>query len=68
MEFPFRTCLHLRGIRGTDMKNKSVLALVIDLYTLTENHGDWFPDGVHPNVEGYEKIAEYIYDVLKEKL
>lgn len=44
------------------------MALVIDLYTLTENHGDWFADGVHPNVEGYEQIAEYIYDVLKEKL
>lgn len=43
-------------------------AIVIDLYEFTEDHGDWFADGVHPNVKGYEKIAGYIYEVLKETL
>lgn len=42
-------------------------AEVIDLYHLTERHADWFADGVHPNAEGYEKIADCIYKSLNEK-
>ena len=38
---------------------------VIDLYTLTEGHAEWFDDGVHPNAEGNKEIAAYIADELK---
>ncbi len=34
---------------------------VIDLYAATENHPEWFSDGVHPNDEGNRRFAEYIY-------
>ncbi len=37
---------------------------VIDLYSLTENHSDWFTDGVHPNEEGNRIIGEYIYSEI----
>ncbi len=33
----------------------------IDLYTFTETHPEWFDDGVHPNKEGNQAIAEEIY-------
>jgi len=35
-----------------------------DLYTLTENHPEWFWDGVHPNKDGNRAIAEEIYRTL----
>lgn len=38
---------------------------VIDLYGFTENHPEWFPDGLHPNAIGNKKIAEYIYKTAK---
>lgn len=37
---------------------------VIDLYSLTKDHPGWFADEVHPNAQGYEKIAEYIYQCV----
>ena len=33
---------------------------VIDLHELTQNHEDWFVDGVHPNALGNRMIAEHI--------
>jgi len=39
---------------------KTLVIPVIDLYLLTEKHPEWFPDGVHPNKEGNQKIAQYI--------
>ena len=33
---------------------------VIDLHSYTENHPEWFGDGVHPNAEGNRNIAEFI--------
>lgn len=38
---------------------------VIDLYTLTGGHREWFTEGIHPNVEGAEKIAEEVYRHIK---
>jgi len=38
-----------------------VLAVpVVDLYAFTQNHPEWFPDGIHPNAEGNKQIAQYI--------
>ena len=37
---------------------------LIDLYTFTEDHPEWFPDGVHPNAEGNRAIAERIFSRL----
>lgn len=39
---------------------KEVGVNVIDIYKLTEEHPEWFADGVHPNAEGNLAIAEYI--------
>lgn len=39
---------------------------VIDLYAVTENHPEYFKDGVHPNSQGYEVIATEIYRQIKE--
>lgn len=35
---------------------------VVDLYTFTEDHPEWFADGIHPNAEGNKAIADYIYE------
>lgn len=37
---------------------------VIDLFALTEDHPEWFADGVHPNADGNAAIASYIYELL----
>lgn len=37
---------------------------VIDLYSFTRDHPEWFKDGVHPNAEGNEAIADYIHAQL----
>ena len=36
----------------------------IDLYTITENRPEWFPDGCHPNKDGNTAIANAIYDAI----
>ena len=36
-------------------------AQVIDMHSFTADHADWFVDGIHPNGEGHQNIAEYIY-------
>ena len=36
----------------------------IDLHTLTDGHPEWFVDGLHPNAEGNQAIAQYIYDTV----
>ena len=39
---------------------------VIDLYTFTLNHNEWFSDSLHPNKEGNKAIAKEIGRVIKE--
>lgn len=34
---------------------------LIDLYAVTENHPEYFMDGVHPNQRGYEILAQTVY-------
>ena len=41
---------------------------VIDLYQETKAHPEWFTDGVHPNREGNQRIAEIAYRKLQEIL
>ena len=39
---------------------------VIDWYSLAVNHPEWFPDGVHPNLEGARHFAKLLRDSLAE--
>lgn len=41
---------------------------VIDLYTLTEDHPEYFDDGAHPNLPGNKAIADYVCGKLKDCL
>ncbi|RVU97696.1 hypothetical protein EII22_06060 [Coriobacteriales bacterium OH1046] len=38
---------------------------LVDLYTLTMDHPEWFDDGLHPNAEGNEAIAACIADTIR---
>ena len=38
---------------------------LIDAYTPLINHPEYFPDGVHPNMEGAQIIANIIYKAIK---
>lgn len=37
---------------------------VIDVYTPLANHQEYFPDGVHPNTEGAQIIANTVYKAI----
>ncbi len=39
---------------------------VIDLYTLTADHPEWYADGVHPGAEGNRAIADFIFSSLSD--
>ena len=39
---------------------------LIDLYEISEDHPEWFGDGVHPNAEGDRVFAEFIYDRINK--
>ena len=58
------------GLIGNEVRSivKQVAAehglTCLDLYALTEEHPEWFDDKVHPNAEGNQQIATYIYDQL----
>ena len=43
---------------------KETGAGLIDLYSFTKDHSEWFPDSVHPNAEGNEAIAGYIFECM----
>ena len=38
---------------------------VIDLFALTEDHPEYFDDGVHPNTEGNRVIAGYLKEEIR---
>ena len=40
---------------------------VIDWYALAVEHPEWFPDGVHPNLEGARNFAKLLRYSLEEK-
>lgn len=40
---------------------------VIDWYSLAVEHPEWFPDGVHPNLEGARHFAKLLHDELQPK-
>ena len=40
---------------------------LIDLYAVTEEHPEYFKDGVHPNSLGYEVIATEIYQQMEKE-
>lgn len=40
---------------------------VIDWYSLAVSHPEWFPDGVHPNLEGARQFAKLLRESLEEK-
>jgi lysophospholipase L1-like esterase len=37
---------------------------LIDVYTPLVNHPEYFPDGVHPNSEGAQIIANTVYNAI----
>ena len=36
----------------------------IDMYEFTENHPEYYDDGIHPNAYGNKMIAEYLYETI----
>jgi acyl-CoA thioesterase I len=40
---------------------------IIDLYTPTTDHDEYFGDGVHPNDAGYAVMAQAVYDGLQRE-
>lgn len=38
---------------------------VIDMYSVTENHPEYFRDGVHPNKEGNAVLAQTVYENIQ---
>ncbi|MBQ7507507.1 MAG: hypothetical protein IJT05_09285 [Lachnospiraceae bacterium] len=41
---------------------------LINLQELTEDHPEWYSDGVHPNDYGNTRIAEFIYEKIRDVL
>lgn len=40
---------------------------VIDLYALTEQHREWFPDGLHLNRQGTGAVAEAVFEAIRQQ-
>lgn len=41
---------------------------VIDVYSALDNAPEYFPDGVHPNADGAEKIARTVWKAIRDTL
>ena len=62
------------GDRNVDEINDAIGEVIrleeveaIDLERPMKNHGDWFPDGLHPNAEGASAIAKIVAACLSQK-
>jgi acyl-CoA thioesterase I len=67
----FDNMLHLNGtdfregvIPRIEQVAESLGLQVIDVYTALVNHPEYFPDGIHPNSEGAQIIADTIYSAV----
>ena len=38
----------------------------LDLYALTQDHPEYFVDGIHPTEEGYALIAQMVADQIRQ--
>lgn len=38
----------------------------VDVFELTYDRQEWFPDGIHPNVEGASALAEVFYEQISD--
>ena len=74
--FPLKeTGLEMYGIRDEIIRNEIVPMVretaeklnvtLVDLYVCTESHPEWFPDGIHPNAEGNQALAEIFASCLR---
>ena len=54
-------CYIESNISAVTAKQRAIAAELgiktVDMYSFTENHGNWFADGVHPNAGGYALMA-----------
>jgi lysophospholipase L1-like esterase len=41
-------------------------APIIDVFSATKDHPEYFPDGVHPNAVGNKAIAEIVFNALNQ--
>ena len=46
--------------------SKSLGVEVIDIYEVTDNHKEYFLDGLHPNYDGNIAISNKVYEAIKE--
>lgn len=47
--------------------SSDIIAGVIDIHSLTENHPEWFEsDGIHPNKDGAKAIAEAVAEAIQK--
>ena len=51
---------------SNDTIEEKINVEVIDIYSVTDNHEDYFSDGLHPNFEGNKIIAKEIAKTIKK--
>ena len=50
------------------LRDHPTQATIIDIYTLTANHPEWFSaDGIHPNKDGAAAIAQAVFEAIETK-
>ena len=50
------------------LRNHPTQATIIDIYTLTANHPEWFAaDGIHPNKDGAAAIAQAVFEAIENE-
>lgn len=48
------------GVKSYALSNMYKIEDIVDVYSLTETHPEWFSDHVHPNTEGARAMAELV--------